>query len=380
MVPVNQFAATTIWLMWRLRFVVLLALVAGACASAGEAAPSVDSSIAPTSQPEVVEVAEAPASTTAAPTTTTTTTTQPDRIGRSIAAQISTDACVTEPPVEVGLQTGELSSGGVQYRYQWTVPSRYTGEPTPVVLNFHGLDSNGPEQGLFSGFPKLGEAEGFISVEPTGVSLADDDRNSWELPQFDTDERNDVAFVLDLLDELAGKVCIDQQRIYSIGMSNGGFFTSVLVCELSERIAAAVSVAATTFDESCAPKRAVPYLAFHGTDDQVVPYSGGGESSLAPGATSDFFQQVMPDEFAQFAASFGCTDPIDSQITAEVSLRTWSGCRDDVEVGFYTLEQAGHTWPGSPISAMIPALGVTNLDVDATAIAWEFFARNSLAG
>lgn len=366
--------------MWRIQLAGLaaLAVLAGACGSTDDPTPIADSTIAPSSESTIVEVAETAATTTATPATTTTT--EPDRIGRAIQPQLASDACVTEPSVDVGLQTGELTSGGVRYKYQWTVPSQYSGEPTPVVLNFHGIDSNGPEQGLFSGFPKLGETEGFISVEPTGTSLADDDRNSWELPQFETDERNDVAFVLDLLDRLAADVCIDQQRIYSTGMSNGGFFTSVLVCELSERIAAAVSVAATSFDESCAPTRAVPYLAFHGTEDTVVPYLGGGESSLASGTTSEFFEQVMPDEFAEFAASFGCSNPTDSQITAEVSLRSWSGCRDDVEVGFYTLEQAGHTWPGSSISALIPALGVTNLDIDATAIAWEFFSRNALPG
>ena len=59
-------------------------------------------------------------------------------------------------------------------------------------------------------------------------------------------------------------------------------------------------------------------------------------------------------------------------------MTAYSGCNDDVPLGFYTIEGAGHTWPGSSISAAIPTLGVTNLDISATEIAWEFFGQHTL--
>ena len=286
--------------------------------------------------------------------------------------------CSAIPEVNIGLQTGTLTSGGLDYDFQFIIPSSYDGTtPTPMVLDFHGLGSNGGQQALFSGTGLVAETAGFIAVHVTGLPAAGDDRNSWELPQFDEPGRDDVQMAIDLIDFVSENVCVDPGRVYSMGMSNGSLFTSELVCDLSERIAAAVSVAGVTHDDSCEPTRAVPYLAFHGIDDTTVPFNGGGESSLG---ADPFFEQVMPEEFSQFADDFGCTGSEDSSVTANITLTSYAGCNDDVELGFYAIAGAGHTWPGSLVSVGIPSLGVTNTEISATEIAWEFFQQNSLPG
>lgn len=314
--------------------------------------------------------------------TTTTTTTSAPALERPVFGppdSLTPDCSAVPAEVSVGLATASLSSGGNDYTYQWTVPSSYDGSPLSVVLDFHGIGSNGAQQAVFSEWAATAEAEGFLSVQPTGLSAAGDDRPSWELPQFDTDERDDVTFVVDLIADIGRRVCIDPSRVYATGMSNGGLFTSTLLCDLSERIAAGVSVAGVTHHDGCSPTRAVPYLAFHGTADTVVPFNGGGESTL-DGAElgGDFFEQVIPEEFAQFADSFGCTSSQDSEVTADITLTSYSGCTDGVPLGFYTIEGGGHTWPGSPISAAISTLGFTNTDISATEIAWDFFTQHQL--
>jgi polyhydroxybutyrate depolymerase len=65
-------------------------------------------------------------------------------------------------------------------------------------------------------------------------------------------------------------------------------------------------------------------------------------------------------------------------ISDSVTLTSWVGCTDDVELGFYTIDGGGHTWPGSIVSSEITSIGVTNMDIDATALAWEFFQRHQL--
>ncbi len=312
------------------------------------------------------------------PETTTTIVIEEVVEPRQVRPPLEVD-CSTLGPLPVGLQTGVIQSGGLEYQYQWTVPSTYDGTPLAVVLDFHGIGSNGAQQAVFSGLSALAEAEGFLAIEPTGVNVPPDDRASWELPQFDTAERDDIEMVLDLLDHVAANVCIDSNRVYATGMSNGALFTSTLVCELGDRIAAAVSVAGVTHNDSCRPTRPVPYLAFHGTDDTVVPFRGSGETALSgDGEDAKFFEQVMPDEFAEFADDFGCTESSDTAVSESVTLTVYSGCAADNEMGFYTIDGGGNTWPGSVISSEIASLGVTNLDVDATAIAWDFFQRHSL--
>lgn len=387
----------------RLRYVlaiVVFALVAASCSSATDnsanAAPgAIDAdevaeattTEAPvdtedTTESDVDAVEEPAESEEPAPETTTTTTTEaPAAEEQSFGPVSLAPDCANLPDVSVGLSTEVLTSGGNEYNYQFTVPSSYDGSPLPVVLDFHGIGSNGAQQAVFSGWSAAAEAEGFLSVQPTGLMVDGDDRASWELPQFETPVRNDIQFVVDLIDVVSSQICIDPARIYSTGMSNGGLFTSTVVCVLSERIAAAVSVAGVTHHESCSPTRAVPYLAFHGTDDAVVPFNGGGESALdGTDGSSEFFEQVIPEEFAEFADSSGCSGSTDSEITPEVTLTSYSGCNDDVPLGFYTIEGGGHTWPGSSISAAIPTLGVTNLDISATEIAWEFFSQHTLGG
>ena len=302
---------------------------------------------------------------------------EPDDEGPTTFAPLTVD-CATIARVPVGLQTGTITSGGVQYRYQWTVPSSYDGTAIPVVLDFHAIGSNGAQQAVFGGWAALAEAEGFLAVQPTGIAIPPDDRASWELPQFDTDQRDDVTMVRDLLEHVAANVCIDPTRVYATGMSNGALFTSVIVCELGDFVAAAVSVAGVTHDDSCAPSRPVPYLAFHGTDDTTIPYRGGGETTLEGADGGAFFEQVMPDEFAEFAADFDCAESVDTAIGETVTLTSYTGCANDAELGFYTIDGGGHTWPGSQISAALPSLGVTTMEVDATAIAWDFFQRHAL--
>lgn len=291
--------------------------------------------------------------------------------------------CSDVGPVASGLQTGSITSGEVEYDYQWTIPSSYDGSPLPVVLDFHGLASNGEEQGEFIGWPALAEAEGFIAVQPSGPPLSLSIPHGWEIPQFDTaadDVRNDVAMVLDLLDHLAANACIDPTRIYSTGFSMGGMFTSTLVCELADVIAAAVTVAGLNHHDECEPSRPVPFLAFHGTADDVTPMNG---SKVGPEGSPERqffeFEQIMPEELAQFADDFGCSETVDSSVSASVTLTSYLGCDDDVEVGFYTIEGGGHTWPGSVKFEATPGTGVTTMEIDATAIAWDFFQRQSLS-
>lgn len=287
--------------------------------------------------------------------------------------------CSAIADVPAGLQTGSITSGGLDYAYQWTVPSSYDGSPLPVVLDFHGLDSTGAQQAEFVGWAALAEAEGFLAVQPDGLPWPGFPRG-WEIPQFDTDPgRNDVAMVLDLLDHIAANVCIDPVRIYSTGFSMGGIFTSTLVCHLGDVIAAAVSVGGMNHHDACDPSRAVPFLAFHGTDDQVAPFNGQSNLGLAGSAELDFNEQVQPEVFAEYAAHFGCTDSVDSVVSESVTLTNYMGCDADAEVGFYTVDGGGHTWPGSVVFAdEAPMLGHTTMEIDALAIAWEFFQRNPL--
>lgn len=276
-----------------------------------------------------------------------------------------------------GGQQFDTDAGGPTVGVRVYVPAGAGSEPLPVVLNWHGLGSNGTQQALLSAYENLADDEGFLAVHPTGAD------NSWELAQFDVPGRDDVAMVDDVIDRLITEFCADPTRIYSTGLSNGGFFTALLICERADRIAAGVSVAGVSHPDGCAPSRPVPFIAFHGTDDDVVPFAGGGSTLAGAGsdaASTAFFQQSMPEEFAEFAADFGCLpDPEATPVGDEVTRNDYLGCDDDVPLSFYEIEGGGHTWPGSPLGPLLTgALGRTTDEVSATRDGWAFMSQFSL--
>ena len=55
--------------------------------------------------------------------------------------------------------------------------------------------------------------------------------------------------------------------------------------------------------------------------------------------------------------------------------RTWSACDRGGEVVFYIVDGGGHTWPGA---IPIARLGKTTTQINASAIAWDFFKAHPL--
>lgn len=329
---------------------------------------------------------DAPASTAAPTTVATTTTVAPTTTDRPLlindAATVElgegdgpTGDCAAVPR---GVSDIVVTGGGADHAVRIFVPDELASTPAPVVLDFHGLGSDGPSQAAYSGYETLAAQEGFVAVHPTGVE------SSWELDQFDDPERperDDLAFVDVLIDTVVGEWCGDPDRIYSTGMSNGGFFTARLLCERADRIAAAASIAGLSHHDGCEPARPVPYIAFHGTDDGIVPFDGDGDSPLALDTeiSTEFFTQVMPEEFAEFAAAAGCSpEPTRTELTPDVIEYDYDGCDDGVPMTFYELPGSGHSWPNSPIADAVGGLGYHTPDIDATVDAWAFMQQFSL--
>ncbi len=116
----------------------------------------------------------------------------------------------------------------------------------------------------------------------------------------------------------------------------------------------------------------MPMIAFHGTTDPIIPYTGG-HSPLAP--------QTFPN-VETWASSWAhrndcASKPADSAVTADVTRRQYTGCADGATVVLYTIRGGGHTWPGGkPLPSII--VGATSHEIDATREMWNFFRRHPL--
>lgn len=256
-----------------------------------------------------------------------------------------------------------LEHGGRTRELFVHVPRGYApNTPAPVVFDFHGRLFTATLQMGLTHMRRVADDEGFIVVHAEGVG------RTWnggvccgEAMQEDVD---DVGFVDAMLDALEANLCVDARRVYATGMSNGGFLSHRLACELSDRIAAIAPVAGVNGIVGCNPARAVPVLHFHGTDDSIVGYDGiRGYLSVA-------------DTIDGWVQRNGCspTGAVTFQ-QDDVTCETWSGCDEGAEVQLCTIDGGGHTWPGG---APVPGLGHTSDTIDASETMWTFFERFAL--
>jgi polyhydroxybutyrate depolymerase len=170
--------------------------------------------------------------------------------------------------------------GGLSREYYLYVPSSYDStKPMPFVLVLHGL---GDTISNFIGINMnlVADTGNFIFAVPQAITDPTFGYSAWNSgtgylgiqlnPTVD-----DVGFLNAIIDSTQAYYNLDQTRLYCTGFSMGGFMTNRLGCELNNRIAAIASVSGTIGTYlTCNPTRVVPACHFHGTNDQVVYYTG----------------------------------------------------------------------------------------------------------
>ena len=259
-----------------------------------------------------------------------------------------------------------IITGGSSRTYVLHIPTGYDGAaPAPLVLAFHGYSLNGRQMADYTGLANLADERGFVLVAPDGAGTpaAWNWRKSAAAP-------DDVRFVGDLLTKLSAELCVDADRVFAAGFSDGAAMSRVLACDMADRLAAVAVVASPGVP--CVA--AVPMIAFHGTSDPLVPFEGGTvPAAVAGGGTFPPVRRSV----SEWARALGCDGlPTISRPTATVELSTFLRCsRGDGDALLYTLLGGGHTWPGSvPLPA--EQYGATNPDINASATIWEFFAAH----
>ena len=342
-------------------------LVTAACADDGE---------------EAAGNGQAPA--TEMETETETTTESSETTAPTEARPQASAGCGGDAQGAVVEEERTLTVDGVDRRYLLTVPSAHDGEaPLPVVFDFHGLMEGAEIHAGMSQYSSLAEEEGFVVVFPHGTG----EPVQWNA-NIGEGPNPDVAYFDAVLEQVSSDLCIDESRVYATGLSNGAMFTSVLICERADVLAAAAPVAGIRDHEACTPSEPVPIVSFHGTADPILLFNGGVDVSAIPGrgeaessstttsAPVDLDDEGYPATVAAFAERTGCDpEPTDTELTDEVIHRVFD-CPDGADVEFYIVLGGGHSWPSSEFSRSIAeVVGPTTFDIDATRDAWEFMSQ-----
>lgn len=162
-----------------------------------------------------------------------------------------------------------------------TVPAGYdANSPAPLIVLLHGYTSSGRMQDSYMGFSKIADDYGFFLVAPDGNREPGGDENRfWNASpaccDFFRTAVDDSAYVSAIIEKMKDEYTIDNNRVYLIGHSNGGFMSYRAAYDHSDRIAAIASLAgANHIEEREAPASPVHVLQIHGTKDATIAYEG----------------------------------------------------------------------------------------------------------
>lgn len=272
----------------------------------------------------------------------------------------------------VNAQTYQINHEDTTRNFIVHVPPSYTaGDHLPMVFNLHGYTSNAIQQQFYSGMDATADANNFIVVYPNGLANA---WNSGFAPPYNGTFPDDVGFISKIIDTMYSMYGIDLARVYSCGMSNGGFQSYRLACDLENRIAAIASVTGSmtaTMTSNCTLSRRVPVLEIHGTMDPTVNYYGGGGITSTEDVI-DFWVDKNSCSVVNDTTDVPNTNTGDNCTVQQIKYRS---CNSGVQVWLFKVINGAHTWPGSSIT-----IGTTNQDINASQEIWDFFNQYTING
>ena len=233
----------------------------------------------------------------------------------------------------------------------------YQNETLPLLFVLHGYTGRAPSIRDYSGFDQISDVERFIVVYVQGTSdiYGNAGWNAGSFGAFTTVD--DVSFFKALIKYFTSNYNIDISKIFSAGMSMGGFMSYRLACDI-ENINSIGSVTGSMGAyTACNPQNKKSIIHFHGEDDNVVPYNGG-DWLYSANAAHEFWKNhnncneqssiILPDYNG------------DGQNTTK--LRSYN-CDDNTTVELYSLEGESHTWFKRSWGH----------DINSSELIWQFF-------
>jgi len=240
----------------------------------------------------------------------------------------------------------------------------------PLVISLHGGFASPKGQFHLADFRPLADRDKFIIVCPASKHIFHDGKDNGGI--------DDVKFTDQIITYVINVYHADPHRVYITGISNGGFLTSRLACELSKRIAAIAVVAATMDEgEGYTPVRPMPVIYMHGSKDPLFTAKGGkffGKKFYS-------FDRVLK-EWANIdqcnPVPILTTYPDTAHDGTSIIKQEYTNPAKGFKVIGYDIVNGGHTWPGGWQYLPKFLIGKTTKNLNACKVIWEFFKQYKL--
>lgn len=306
--------------------------------------------------------------------------------GLAVAApSAGCNASTDVPALEERITTDLVKNKTRSYMY-WLPPNYNHSVPAPVILSYHGVRQSPEKQANLDWFGDTQYNTDYIVVYPQAVSPPGVDEVMWQGPKQAT--QDDITFTMDILDELEENFCVDTDRIYASGKSEGGGFVGMLACNTTsnQRFAAYAPVSGAFYpgnnDEStkgcketveipCDPQRCnIPFLEFHGGADFLAPIDGGLQR-----------HECLPD-IQYYMSEWAKRDNISEEPIEQYNLTSVATVYKYDEKGtvtwVYDGETIGHDWPWTVVNPDTIRAHSKPASFNATPFIFDWFSNFTL--
>lgn len=217
-----------------------------------------------------------------------------------------------------------------------------------IVVHLHGAGAQA--RGLLnSGLGRGAVARGYVFVAPDGYHPGTRFVRNWSVKaNGSVFERDDIAFLQDVMADVRGKTGLDGVPVLLAGFSRGGSMVWDIACQVPDFASAYAPLAGAFWDdlpEECAAP--VKLFHTHGWNDRTVPLEG---RSFRDGAV------VQGDVWASLKIlreTNGCDarQPERNSFDGELWFRHWTDCRDgQIQL---MLHKGGHGAPSGWSTRML---------------------------
>lgn len=189
-----------------------------------------------------------------------------------VAAAPAADA---KPGTHGTFANESLTVGKQKRAYRLVVPKSVDLEtPAPLVIAFHGMGIDSKDV-----MPRYSKLDDLASDKKFIIAYPEAEGRSWGLRPEKVKE--DLAFFDHLLKTIQAKYKVNPDRVYVLGMSNGGYFAHLVGKERSKTVAAVVGHSTALGLQTLGgikAERKFPVMIVHGDRDNILPVEWAREN------------------------------------------------------------------------------------------------------